>query len=213
MTLGVGEAMVASTAMQLVGGGISGIFGSKQSKRAAKRQLRYSLHYDMESPAAKVEGLRRAGINPIIAFGSGGQGMTPTYGGSGQMAPGIDFDMPNVSATAKDLSQIELNGKKALTQIEEAALKRQQEGVAAQNELLIMREIKKNVQEMNLISQKAYFTLEQRELLEKQIEVMNYNMQKLRELSEVYDGPLGFLVAYINAILGNINITGGFLKK
>ncbi|AXL14454.1 DNA pilot protein [Microviridae sp.] len=72
----------------------SGLLGAAGSEFSAKQNYRYDKKTAQQSPSWHVSGLRKAGLNPILAAGG-----SPTLGsGHSNVQP------PSISSSAKDLS-------------------------------------------------------------------------------------------------------------
>lgn len=71
---GMGSSIAGGLAAGLGGSLVSGLFGMAGSAQAYKRQKKLYKYQLRKGPSLRVEGLRRAGLNPILALQGGGIG-------------------------------------------------------------------------------------------------------------------------------------------
>lgn len=176
--------------------------------------------------------MRRAGLNPILAasggfnVGSGPGGGTPGPGiqapapmiDSGSSAQSFAQAEKNVADTAKSKSETALNRKRAIESVQKALLLRAQTSATKQGERESVARMLKAEQEFARItheidkvqsetllneSQKAYVN-QLKSKAEAEIERIGAEVSHLRKLGDVYDGPIGKLLAYLEAITKSI---------
>lgn len=110
--------------MGLFGGAVgsfaSGLLGAAGSEFSAKQAYRYDKKTAIHGPSWHVEGLRKAGLNPVLAAGS-----SPTFGSSPS-----SISIPSVATSAKDYSfaklqksQLKVSQNQEITSAAEAAMK------------------------------------------------------------------------------------------
>lgn len=75
-----------------------GLLGGAASEFSAKQSYRYDKKTAIHSPSWHVEGLKRAGLNPILAAGS-----SPSFGSSPQ-----SINVPPPASSAKDVNTASL---------------------------------------------------------------------------------------------------------
>lgn len=128
-------------ASQGIGGAISGAFAKKQRKEAYKlwrKQTRMG-------PSFAVEGMRRAGLNPILALGKGGG-----IGGNVGLAGQTQLDTKGVG-TARDL--VEAGPSARLTQQQTAQSKKQVSLMGAQIDMVTAQSAQARAAAQNQLAQ------------------------------------------------------------
>jgi len=128
-------------ASQGLGGAISGAFAKKQRKHAYKLWKKQTLR----GPSFAVQGLRRAGLNPILALGKGG-GIGGNVGLLGQ----TQLDTKGV-ASARDL--LEAPESTALLKQQKAQSKKQVSLMQAQIDMAISQSAQARAAAQNQLSQ------------------------------------------------------------
>lgn len=88
-------------------GAVSSSAQYKYAKKLMKRQFVYNQRYAKEGPSWQVEGLRAAGLNPILAAGT-----TSSYNASMPQAPAVDYGSIDMLSSAMALQQLKMAEKK-----------------------------------------------------------------------------------------------------
>lgn len=128
-------------ASQGIGGSISGAFAKKQRKQAYKLWKKQTLR----GPSFAVQGLRRAGLNPILALGKGG-GIGGNVGLLGQ----TQLDTKGV-ASARDV--LEAPESAALLKQQKAQSKKQVSLMQAQIDMAMSQSAQARAAAQNQLSQ------------------------------------------------------------
>lgn len=136
-------------ASQGIGGSISGAFAKKQRKQAYKLWKKQTLR----GPSFAVEGLRRAGLNPILALGKGG-GIGGNVGLLGQ----TQLDTKGV-ASARDI--LEAPASKDLLEQQRAQSKKQVALMQAQIDMAMSQSAQARAAAQNQLSQAMLNTTQQ----------------------------------------------------
>ncbi|HIA00687.1 MAG TPA: hypothetical protein EYN66_02040 [Myxococcales bacterium] len=117
-----GAGQLGGAISQGISGGISGAFAKKQREDAYKmwrKQMR-------RGPTYAVQGMRRAGLNPILALGKGGGGIGGNVGVTGQ----TQLDTKGVTSDITPKKQSVMDAQIAVAEAQSAQAK-----AAAQNQL------------------------------------------------------------------------------
>lgn len=91
-----GWAAAAQVGGDVLSSGLNYAFGQAASRRAYDRSIKYLE----ESPSAQVAGLRKAGLNPILAAGNLGSGQA-----GGNFPSNVSSDIGGAVASSRQLSQ------------------------------------------------------------------------------------------------------------
>lgn len=125
-------AILGSSAVQAGGGLFGSIVSAIQSRRAWKRQIAYN------DPSAQMARLKRAGINPAMAFSKGSVQNTAQL----EKPPGFDFNVPN---------PLEQSSKYQDTRVKRA----QVDNLEAQNNLIKQQAINEGMKQLGIWTQSA----------------------------------------------------------
>lgn len=181
--------------------------------------------------------MRAAGLNPILAAGSGGFNV----GSAPQMKPATaplpvvkDHQFSSsaknvadtgeaVAKTSKVFREVQKVRAETLNTLEQIEKTRAEKGLVTQNERNALKEMRNieadwfvKVQTFNKITQEGYLTnakkhlvREQEKLIKKQVERLKLTMEQLKKTAGVYAGPGGALIAYINEVMNALNLNLG----
>ena len=254
MPIGLGTALIASTGMQIGASGLGALYGSKQAKRSAKRQYRYQMAALLNGPSYQVAGLRRAGLNPILAATGGFGGNLSSMSAPMPSTPSVD--MPDVASSAKDVSQAGVGEAEVIKKAQETTkiiadtklVWNQQKQVlqqileSRQRQKVFKASEKKLLEEVELVSAKIVLTAQEvmkidaqtslmaqqaqtqqadmiykdqltleskskRRLLEREIKALAADYERLKDISSVYEGPIGKILTYIEALARSLGLT------
>jgi len=203
---------VGAAAVTAAGNYASAQQQQKETRAAMSWQSEWDRQMYQKRYQYTVEDMKAAGINPIMAA-SGGFSVGPHP--SVSLGNFAKAEMPNIDfmSSAKQYQEIkteeqktELTKNQAETEIEKKFKERASKGLITAQE----REAKQRYwnlrQEFNVITQKGYKTIAEKNMINVQIKQMKLALEQLRRSSQVYSGSVGELIAYLNAILGTINV-------
>lgn len=169
----------------------------------------------------EVADLKAAGLNPILAVSNGyHSGTIPSAPvGQGFQAGMPSFDLANsaknVAESVKAESDAKLNAQKAQESIAKAGMLRAQQGLMTTQEKKewelynnAMKEFEILDKKVDLLDQDIQLTEKERERVGLVINTLQKQLEKLSKVSNVYKGPAGQFISYLNAILGTINVGG-----
>jgi hypothetical protein len=167
--------------------------------------------------------MRKAGLNPILAA-TGGFDVGSVPGGA--MARGHAGTFPNnnysYSSSAKSLaeadkaeSEVSLNKEKVKQAMADTALKREQAGLMDTQEKKVWQEFVNAEKEFEQIDRKVDLLDQEIQLVEKDrerlavlVDTMRKSLERLSKIADVYRGPAGDWIGYLNAIFGTLNLGG-----
>lgn len=126
----MGSSLMGGLASGLGGSLMSGLFGLGGSAKAYKRQKKLFKYQSREGPRLSVEGLRKAGLNPILALQSGGMG---SGGNVPSVAQTHALPAPDVAKATKTTAEASLVKQAMQQQI--ATARQQMHMATAQTDL------------------------------------------------------------------------------
>lgn len=175
-----------------------------------------------------MDDMKDAGLNPIMAATGGfnvGNGPDPSMPQTFMTEqPNFNMDMASSARQFSEISKIQEEKKKlqaetkkimaeTTTEIHQALKVREEARLVSTEEKLTSQKIFNAEQEFNKLSQEIDLTkgitaLNQQEQLRvrRVIETLDQNLKKIRQMGQVYEGPAGKAISYINAVFGQLNI-------
>jgi len=193
-------------------------YAYKQSEKAAKNAFDRSYGAYKTRYQDTMEDMRIAGLNPILAAGSGGFNV----GNSAQMSSysGFQPQVPDVTATssAKNLADVghkKAQKKKTLqeakTELIRAAKMRAEKGLINQQEKIAVKTVLKIVEETKLLlnkqmesESKTGLTEQQHRLILKQIKKLKLSLNELERTSKIYGAPAGHIMKVFELIIKSL---------
>jgi hypothetical protein len=223
--IGGAVAGIAQSAVPSIISAVSNRYLQKKQHSAAKgaaaqqqiyNQINYRNRYQW-----MAEDMRKAGLNPILAA-SGGFNVSgsPQAGLPNMASASINAPPMDIAGSVKELQQakteedkqdlIKNQSKHEIAKIFETRERTKkvttEERVLMQEHFKLEKEfslIEANIKNVESITQLNYQDLERLQTL---ITQMKYNLEHLKKTSDVYAGPAGQFISYLNAILGKINV-------
>jgi hypothetical protein len=176
-----------------------------------------------------TEDMKKAGLNPILAASGGFQvGSQPTP--SMPSHPMIANNEPQFGSTARDFAVAELSQQQTETEkqkiknlkeqaketIAKTYVERAKKGLITQQERESVQRIMKMHSEMErmqneilLMKERGELAAKEKQKIEKQIQVVNLEMNKLKQSSNVYKTAFGQWMNYLKAFTEAIGVNLG----
>ena len=191
----------------------------RRSEQAASTAWQRQMWLAQHKHQMETWDLRRAGLNPILAA-SGGFSPGSTSAPMAQVQQTHPFPTTDIAGSAKDMATAATEGERkklvknqAKTELKKAITERARAGVMTATEKNLGQEFFNLEQKFQILTSEIDLTKgfvklneEEQRRVKLVVEAMNQNLERLKKMHDVYKGPAGSYIAYLNSLFGTVNI-------
>lgn len=216
----------------IIGSAFDYFLGQKQADKAFDQsQYASALAYSRDLEMYKnryhytVEDMRNAGLNPILAASGGfNVGSTPSYHPPQAFLPHKPDSLGTSAKSLGSAKESTANVEKMKTEMDrnlaDAERIRSQKGLITAHEKESLQRTKNLVRELEkmtteIAEREANISVKQNELevLYQTAEKIEAEVARLKKIANIYDGPAGQIIAYIETLIGMVPGIGLFFGR